>query len=149
MSAAQPHTAKAIVFTCMDERLSNHVEKIIHSLPGGAFHAALAGGGGAFSFDSDKAVALKQVIAAYHINKITDIYLESHLSCGAYTLAGVTFADQTTEISRLHQDLATARRLITEALLAERVPAGTVHVHTRVIDLAGRPVKKPELAKAI
>lgn len=149
MSAAIPHTAKAILFTCMDERLSNHIETILHSLPGGAFHAALAGGGGAFSFESDQAVALKQVVAAYRINNITDIYLESHTGCGAYGLAGITFQSETDEIKKLHQDLSNARRLITEALLSQGVAAGTVHVHTRVVDAIGRPVAAKHLAKAV
>ena len=147
MSAIPKHTAKAIIFTCMDERLRNHIENIIRSLPGGAFHAALAGGGGAFSFEPDKHVALKQVVAAHKINQITDIYLESHLGCGAYGLAGITFANSQAEITKLHDDLSTARRVITEALLAEGVVAGTVHVHTRVIDLHGKPIDRPVLAK--
>ena len=143
-----PHTAKALLFTCMDERLEAGIEAEIHQLTGGAFHAALAGGGAAFTSDSDRATALKQVVAAYTINHITDVYVESHLECGAYSLAGVTFHSQTEEIVRLYHDLGLAKAEITAALTAAGAPADSVIVHTSVVDLQGHTVERPELIQA-
>ena len=137
------HTAKAIVFTCMDERLEPAISRLIHSLEGGAFHAALAGGGAAFTFADDQATALKQVTAAYKINAITDVYLQSHTECGAYGLAGVTFADAPAEASRLYADLDQAAAAILAALADAGAQTGSVTVHTSVITPAGDEVSRP------
>ncbi|HEY6736641.1 MAG TPA: hypothetical protein VI322_02895 [Candidatus Saccharimonadia bacterium] len=132
----------------MDERLEEAIESEIHQINGGAFHAALAGGGAAFTFAGDRATALKQVVAAYKINQITDVYLESHLECGAYGLAGVTFTDRTAEIARLHDDLEAAKTTILAALAEAGAPTGAVTVHTAVVDFKGNHLDRPVLTAA-
>lgn len=146
MPVAQPHTAKAMVFTCMDERLEPAIRNLVHSLPGGAFHAAMAGGGAAFAFETDKPVAVKQVVAAFKINHITDLYLQSHTSCGAYGLAGVTFNSDVEEAGRLYADLAEAKQIVAAALAAAGAKPNEVTIHTDVIDLTGHRVAEPELS---
>lgn len=140
-----PHTAKAILFTCMDERLEDAIETTIHQLPGGAFHAALAGGGAAVTFESDRATALKQIVAAYKINHIADVHLQSHLECGAYGLAGITFQDARDEASRLYADLDAAQAIVSAALAEAGAAAGEISFHLSVIDLSGNTVARPEL----
>lgn len=138
-----PHTAKSIVFTCMDERLEAALNVFIHNLEGGAFHAAMAGGGAVFSTEPDRTVALKQVVAAYKINRISNIYLQSHLDCGAYALAGVTFSTPDAEIARLYADLDTAYQQVNTALNEAGAQPGEVTVHLQVVDLAGNVMEHP------
>lgn len=143
-----PHTAKAIMFTCMDERLEATIERQINQLDGGAFHAALAGGGAALVFESDKPTALKQIIAAYKINHITKVYLQSHVECGAYGLAGVRFASKTQEIVRLYQDLDIAADNVSAALHAAGAQDNEVSIHVEVVRLDGQVVERPQLINA-
>jgi carbonic anhydrase len=143
MSNVPPHTAKAIVVTCMDERLEPAISALIHGLPGGAFHVALAGGGAAFTWESDQAVALKQVVAAYKINHIHDVYLQSHTNCGAYGLAGITFSTEIEEAERLYSDLDAAAHTVQQALYQAGAKEGEITVHTMVIDATGQPVDRP------
>lgn len=146
MSNAAPHTAKAIMFTCMDERLEDSIEAAIHQLAGGAFHAAMAGGGAAITFESDRATALKQIVAAFKINHIGDVYLQSHLECGAYGLSGITFTSQFQEADRLHQDLDIAKAAVEAALVEAGALPNEVVVHTSVVDLDGHTIERPQTA---
>ena len=146
MSASSHHTAKTIVFTCMDERLETYISSLIQSFEGGAFHAAMAGGGAAFAAESDSAVALKQVLAAYKINHITDVYLQSHHDCGAYGLSGVVFHSRQEETSRLYADLDLATDMIKAALAESGEGSVELTIHTEVINLAGEKIERPLLA---
>lgn len=146
MSARIPHTAKAIVFTCMDERLEPAVTACIESFPGGAFHAAMAGGGAVFTIEPDRTVALKQVVAAYKINHVTDIYIQSHLDCGAYGLAGITFSSTIDEAVRLYADLDLAAAQIKKTLAEAGASSDEATIHTEVISLKGKTVDRPQLA---
>ena len=131
-----PHTAKSIFFCCIDDRLSQASLERIAQLEGGAFHSSIAGGGLAFLSAEDRTTALKQVVAAYKINGITDVYLQSHTDCGAYRLSGITFTDTTAELSRLDSDLGQASQIISQAL----TEAGATHVqiYTEVVDPSGK-----------
>jgi carbonic anhydrase len=131
------NTAKAILFSCIDDRLVQADDTFI-AAHGGAFHASLAGGGAAFLDAADRAVALKQIVAAYKINHATTVYLESHTDCGAYRLAGVTFASPEAEITRLYADLAQAAGYIKAALLEAGATESELVIETRVINPAGQ-----------
>lgn len=148
MLAPTPHTAKTIVFTCMDERLEPAVTALIESFNGGAFHAAMAGGGAAFTVEPDRTVALKQILLAAKINHVTDVYLQSHVDCGAYGLAGITFASTQDEAVRLYVDLDRAAAAVKQALARAGEDSRDVAVHTEVIDLQGHRVNRPQLAHA-
>lgn len=137
MSNQLPHTAKSVFFSCIDDRLSPAGAASIAGLPGGAFHPSMAGGGAAFLSDEDRPAALKQVVAAYKINGITDVYLQSHTDCGAYRLAGVTFETPEEELKRLQDDLTQAAKTVRQALHEAGAEDGSVTVHTEVVDPAG------------
>jgi carbonic anhydrase len=143
MSTLKSHTAKTLVFTCMDERLEPAIRQLIHSQPGGAFHVALAGGGATLTSDTDSPVALKQIVTAYKINQVTDVYLQSHTDCGAYGLAGITFSSADEEATRLYADLAVARQRVEAALAQAGATPGSVTIHTQVINPAGELVDDP------
>ena len=138
-----PHTANTIVFTCIDDRLQPHITTLIQSQPGSAFHAALAGGGAAFTVEPDAQVALKQIVAAYNINQVIEIYLQSHLDCGAYRLAGVTFASPEAEVGRLYADLDIAAAKAKAALILAGAPTDQLQIYTQVITLDGQVLPKP------
>jgi carbonic anhydrase len=141
-----PHTAKSVFFSCIDDRLTEAHMQFIKTLAGGAFHPSLAGGGAAFLSDDTQAAALKQVVASYNINHITDVYLESHTDCGAYRLASVTFDNATAEVERLSADLERAKPLILAALVTAGAKDGEVTVHLRVVDPSGHTVNNPQPA---
>jgi carbonic anhydrase len=142
-----PHTAKVLVFTCIDERLEPTVTALIESFKGGSFHVAMAGGGATFTTEPDCTVALKQIRAAYGINHVTDIYLQSHMDCGAYGLAGITFASPADEAARLYADLDQAAATVKKALVEAGATSAETNIHIEVIDLDGTPVPRPELAR--
>lgn len=142
MPTKLPHTAKATYFSCIDGRLNKHHASFIATLNGGAFEPAMAGGGAAILNATDRASALKQIVAAYKINAITDVYLESHTDCGAYRLAGVTFESPEQEITRLYADLDEAARLVKDALASEGAPPDNIAIHTQVVDPAGTLIER-------
>jgi carbonic anhydrase len=141
-----PHTAKHFVLSCIDDRLTGAVSAFIASLPGGAFHAALAGGGAAILSEDTREAALKQIAAAYQINHATIVHLESHTDCGAYRLAGVTFSDPAEEITRLYSDLDRAGGLVRAALATAGAPDTSIVIQTRVVDPTGRLIQRPKAA---
>jgi carbonic anhydrase len=143
MSIHIPHTAKAVLFTCIDDRLNETSSAFIQGLNGGAFHPSLAGGGLAFLDDAYRASALQQIIAAYKINHITDIYLQSHTDCGAYRLSGVTFASPEDELRRLYADLDQAATIIRPALAEAGAAPDEVAIHLEVVDPTGQPQSRP------
>jgi hypothetical protein len=132
----------------MDERLEPAVTTLVESFKGGAFHAAMAGGGAAFTIEPDRAVAVKQIVLANQINHVTDIYLQSHLDCGAYGLAGIKFSSVADEAHRLYADLDIAADRVKTALIAAGNPSREVTIHTEVIGLDGRKITRPELTHA-
>ncbi len=132
-----PHTAKSVFFSCIDDRLSPAGADFIAKLPGGAFHPSMAGGGAAFLSEEDRPAALKQIVAAYKISGITDVYLQSHTDCGAYRLSGVTFANADDELQRLTTDLAKASDIIRQALIEAGAKGEEITIHTEVIDPSG------------
>src|SRR4051812_8130432 len=101
MSNNYPHLATCLFLSCIDDRLIQHDIKFF-SHTGSAFITRLAGGGGAFLNPDDRKTALKQIVAAYKISGITEIYLQSHTDCGAYRLSGITFDSLEAEVARLH-----------------------------------------------
>jgi carbonic anhydrase len=140
--SVQPHTAKAAYFSCIDDRLAVAGARFLASLEGGAFHPAMAGGGAAFLTKDTRTSALKQVAAAYTINHVTDIYLESHTDCGAYRLAGVTFDSPEQELERLLSDLVQAAALVHGALAGAGAAEGEITIHLRVVNPTGRVLKE-------
>ncbi|MDB5178815.1 MAG: hypothetical protein JWN01_758 [Patescibacteria group bacterium] len=148
MSTIAPHTAKSVFFGCIDDRLVDADVAFIKQLKGGAFSPKIAGGGIAFLSEDDRRSAIKQVVAAYMINHVTDIYIESHTDCGAYNLAGITFASPTEEAGRLYTDLDQAAEAVHDALITAGAEEGEVTVHTRVVDPGGHLVTRPELHQA-
>jgi carbonic anhydrase len=136
VSTTTPHFAKNVLFGCIDDRLvENHLNFIIKI--GGAFFPAVAGGGLAFVDPAEQATALKQVAAAYAINKINTVYIESHTDCGAYKLAGITFESDAQEIEHLYHDLDKAAGLIEEALVGAGAKPGEINIHVRVVNPEG------------
>lgn len=133
-----PHTAKCLFFGCIDDRLAGPDDAFIATLEGSAFHPNMAGGGAAFLSTDDRTSALKQIVAAYKINHITDVYLQSHTDCGAYRLAGVSFDSPEQEIERLYADLEQAAGHIRTALAEAGAPDNEVQLHLRVVDPTGR-----------
>jgi hypothetical protein len=142
VSKSNPHFAKNILFACIDDRLVEpHMKQIIKL--GGAFYAAVAGGGLAFVSESDRETSLKQVAASYAINHITDVYIESHLGCGAYALSGVKFSSETEELGRLYHDLDEAKGLVESVLIAQGANLSEVTIHTSVVNLEGNVQERP------
>jgi carbonic anhydrase len=145
LSTTSPHFAKNVFFGCIDDRLvESHLRFIIEL--GGAFHPSVAGGGLAFVCD-DYGTALKQVAAAYKINQIDNVYLESHTDCGAYGLAGVVFHNPTEELNRLYADLDQAGELIQTALKQAGAKADEVTFHARVVNPEGVIQPRPQAAR--
>jgi carbonic anhydrase len=142
MSNTQPHTAKTVVLTCIDDRLPAAHATFLAGLPGGAFHAALAGGGASLLSEDTREAALKQIVAAYQINHATTIYLESHTDCGAYRLAGVTFASPTAEVTRLYSDLDRAAELVRAALAGVGADPDELTIICRVVAPSGQAVTR-------
>jgi carbonic anhydrase len=136
VSQNQPHFAKSVLFACIDDRLVKPHAQFIDSI-GGAFAPAVAGGGLAFVSELESQTALKQVAAAYQINHVTDVYLESHTDCGA------TFQSPTEEIARLYEDLDQATKLVEQALATSGAKPGEVKIHTRVVDPSGDVQTRP------
>ncbi|HEY2004184.1 MAG TPA: hypothetical protein VGH44_03640 [Candidatus Saccharimonadia bacterium] len=145
MSATSPHFAKNVFFGCIDDRLVEPHLKLIIKL-GGAFYAAVAGGGLAFVSDQEQSTALKQVAASYKINHIDNVYLESHTNCGAYGLAGVTFQNETEELERLYTDLDHAAELVEHALQEAGAAPGEVQIHVQVVNPGGEVQPRPRHA---
>jgi carbonic anhydrase len=143
VSTSKPHFAKNVFFGCIDDRLvESHLKFIIEI--GGAFFPAVAGGGLAFVDPSEQATALKQVAAAYAINKIDTVYLESHTDCGAYRLAGIKFESDAAEVDHLYHDLDKAAVLIQDALTAAGASPDEVTVHVQVVDPSGGIIPQPQ-----
>ena len=141
-SKTPAHFAKNVLFSCIDDRLVEpHMKKIIKL--GGAFYVAVAGGGLAFVSKDDQETSLKQVAACYAINHVEDIYIESHLECGAYKLSGATFSSRTAELARLYRDLDEAKSLVESTLVAQGASLSEVKVHTSVVDLEGIVQARP------
>ncbi len=137
------HFAKNMFFGCIDDRLVElHLHFIIEI--GGAFYAAVAGGGLAFVDTAERDTAIKQVVASYLINHIDTVYLESHTECGAYRLAGITFTDRRDEITKLYNDLDRAAQLVQEALASAGAKPGEVKILTRVVDPVGIEQPHPQ-----
>lgn len=141
MSNAYPHTASSLYFSCIDDRLvRSTLEFIIDH--GNAFHPSLAGGGAAFNDPSERIVALKQIVAAYQIAGVTEIYLVSHTDCGAYRLAGITFSSIEDESAQLYADLESASNYAREALHIAGANPDSIKIHIRVVDPAGKLVER-------
>jgi carbonic anhydrase len=107
----------------------------------------MAGGGQVFTLESDQTVAIKQIMAAYTINRVGEIYLQSHLDCGAYRLAGVEFTSHQEEIARLYADLDIAAGKVEKALAEVGAPLQKVIIHADVVNLDGEPVARPKLSR--
>jgi len=142
VSSANPHFAKNVYFTCIDDRLVKPHQKFINDI-GGAFYVAIAGGGLTFVSELEAATAFKQVAASYQINQIDTVYLESHTGCGAYALAGAKFSGAAEELERLYTDLDQAARLVEKALLEAGAKLGEVTVHVQVVNLEGVVQPRP------
>src|SRR6516164_5706149 len=110
MSKIPQHYAKSCLFACIDDRLAQPDFEYMKQI-GGAFCPALAGGGLAIISPATREAAITQIVLAYKINQITDVYLQSHTDCGAYKLAGAVFATPQAEIDRLYADLDEAETL--------------------------------------
>ena len=137
MPNSYPHNATSLFFSCIDDRLIQHDIKFF-SHTGSTFITRLAGGGGAFLDPDDRKVALKQIVSAYKISAVTEIYLQSHTDCGAYRLAGENFISLESEVARLHTDLETASKYVREALIEAGANPDHIKIHVRVVDPEGK-----------
>jgi carbonic anhydrase len=138
----QQQTDKSFLLSCIDYRLVQPDAQFI-SEHGEAFHARLAGGAASVIEPHDQAVALKQVIAAYKLAGVTEIYLESHLDCGAYRLSGATFTSLEHETAQLYEDLDKAAEIVESTLIAAGANPADISVHTRAVDPTGVPQSRP------
>jgi carbonic anhydrase len=130
--AIKEHSAKNVFFSCIDDRLSAKHSAFVKTI-GGAFCPSLAGGALAFVLPEQRDIALLQVVAAYKINQINHVYLESHTDCGAYKLAGIVFKDQAEETKRLRSDLERAKSEVQSALTAAGAKPGEVEVVATIV----------------
>ncbi len=151
LSKSASHFAKNVFFSCIDDRLVKSHSLFVKQI-GGAFCPSMAGGGLAFISSEQSDIALKQIVAAYTINHINHVYIESHTDCGAYRLAGVTFRSLEDEIKRLEDDLEVAVSKINASLLKTGAAPGEVIVTTRIVNpgdhvLFGRSI--PLLARSV
>jgi len=137
-----PHFAKSVLFACIDDRLAQTDFEYVQEI-GGAFCPALAGGALALINETTRATALAQIVIAWQVNHITDVYLQSHTDCGAYRLNSITFTSADEEVARLYTDLHQAAGLVREVLIAAGAPARELKIHLRVVDPAGQPVPEP------
>ncbi len=137
-----PHFAKSVLFACIDDRLAQTDFEYIREI-GGAFCPALAGGALAIVNETTRATALAQIVIAWKVNHITDVYLQSHTDCGAYRLNGIMFENSETETRRLYADLHQAADLVKDALTVAGASASELKFHLRVVEPSGQPV--PEL----
>jgi len=142
VSQTAPHFAKSLFFACIDDRLAAPDFEYIKQI-GGAFVPALAGGGLAIISRDTRAAAVAQITLAYQINRITDVYLQSHTDCGAYRLAGVSFESPQTELEHLYADLHQAKTIVSAALEAAGAKPGDVTIHLRVVDPSGHLLPEP------
>jgi carbonic anhydrase len=148
VSKNRAHFAKNVFFGCIDDRIvESHLQFIVKI--GGAFYPAVAGGGLAFIDLAERETALTQVVASYKINKIDTVYIESHTDCGAYRLAGVSFASPEEEVSHLYSDLDSAAVLISDALAKAGAKPGEVKIHTRVVNPEGVVIPRPVHSPAV
>jgi len=145
VSTTSSHFAKNVFFACIDDRLTESHLKLIIKL-GGAFYAAVAGGGLAFLAPDSQETALKQVALSYKINHIDNVYIESHTNCGAYALSGATFVNATEELTRLYADLDQAAGKIQTALSEAGAAPGEVMVHVSVVSPDGQVQPRPNHA---
>lgn len=142
VSQTAPHFAKSVLFACIDDRLAAPDFEYIKQI-GGAFCPALAGGALAILSRDTQAAALTQITASYKINRITDVYLQSHTDCGAYRLAGISFESPEDELEHLYTDLRQAETIVKEALEATGAKPGEVKIHLRVVDPSGHLIPQP------
>jgi len=97
----QVHSCQAIVVSCMDFRLSDHLTLwMLKNCPGGFDRVAIAGSVKNLPF------VLEQVELSKKLHHTKEVYLINHEDCGAYG------ADGTPE--RHKKDLAFAKRIISE-----------------------------------
>ena len=136
MSHYPLHYSKNVFFGCIDDRLIEPHRLFVEQI-GGAFCPSIAGGGLAFISDTDRTVALEQITAAYTINHINSIYIESHTDCGAYRLAGKRFDSLEQEVNCLYDDLEKAKKEIIDALRQIGSDIDKIRVMTRVVDPDG------------
>ena len=137
MSNTYPHTAKSVFLSCIDDRIVSSDAKYADSI-GTAFHTRIAGGGLALLDPLTQAVVMQQLAIPYVLAGATDVHLESHTGCGAYGLAGVTFASGAAEIERLYADLDEAAENARQALIEAGAAEDKISVHTRVVNPAGQ-----------
>jgi carbonic anhydrase len=135
-----PHTAAALYLTCMDDRLVPYKEQRKQELAQ-RFHAVfdptMAGGALAPLSHQTEAATLLQIKAAYDISHISDVFLETHLDCGAnQVLLGRKFESQQEEIATLWHDLDKAKGAVEELGLP-------LKVHLSLVDPNGESVPRP------
>lgn len=141
MSEIPPHTAKNVFFSCMDDRLVAAHGQFVEEI-GPSFCPTIAGGGLALVDPEQHQIALNQIRAAYKINQVTSVYIESHLDCGAYRLAGYAFENEADETDKLYSDLEVAKAGVFEALAQAGAAPADIDVIVRVVDPTGQLVVK-------
>ncbi len=130
----------------MDDRLVKPHRLFVDEI-GGAFCPSLAGGGLALTAPEQRSIALQQIVAAYKINHIDHVYIESHSNCGAYRLAGVVFNSHEEEIQRLYSDLNIARTEVRTALARAGAVDGEITIVTRVVDPEGQHIPNQSVSQ--
>ena len=141
MPTTPPTTVKSIFFGCIDYRLATIDTEFI-TAHGNAFRPTFAGGGRALLDPIDRPAALHQIMAAYQLSRVTNVYIESHLDCGAYKLAGATFASHADEVAKLYADIDEASAYVREALETAGASPEDITIEPRVIDLFGNLMER-------
>lgn len=130
------HTARALVFHCMDFRFVSGIQKFLAERGLKDIFDLVAFAGSAKNLaspdePSDRAFALRQMDIARRLHGISEVLLFNHLDCGAYG-GSSAFASAAEEHDRHVADLGKAREII-----RQRFPDLTVHLLIAFLDGKG------------
>lgn len=134
-AARCPNVGKALLLSCIDDRLVAPDTVFVAEL-GGAFMARTAGG--TYGAARHPAWLAEQVVTAWQVNQITDVYLQSHTDCGFYAAHAPNPAvGLESQVAELYEVIDTVIVELTAAIAALGVPADAIAYHARVVDPNG------------
>lgn len=97
------HTCRAIIVSCMDFRIQNHLHNwTLKNIKGDTDRLTIAGGVKNLPF------VLKQIGLSYKLHHICEVYLINHEDCGAYGKEG--------NFQRHKEDLLHAKKTLKEKI---------------------------------
>jgi carbonic anhydrase len=125
-----PHTAKALVVTCMDfrfhEAIFDHLKE--QGLTKQYDLYSIAGSQKTFLDEATQATALKQVELSQKLHAITDVVLIAHWDCGAYG-GSTSFASAEAQKMQYQADLNAAKGIILEKHADLQVQTILAHIN--------------------